>query len=72
MLQPRPDKRGSRNHNAKLDLSKVREILSSSETNAALARELGVSPAAVSNVRTGRTWGWVDEGWDLESDCGVL
>ncbi|MEM9456514.1 MAG: hypothetical protein AAGF11_20205 [Myxococcota bacterium] len=55
----RIDKRGTRNHNAKLDLAKVRYILGSGRSNAALARELGISPAAVSNVRTGRTWSWV-------------
>lgn len=58
-MNVRIDKRGTRNHNSKLDLTKVRYILSSGRSNAALARELGVSPAAVSNVRTGRTWSWV-------------
>jgi len=62
----RPDKRGSRNHNSKLDLEKVRYILSSTKSNAALARELGVSAPAISNVRTGRTWSWIDEDWDDE------
>lgn len=60
----RIDKRGTRNHNAKLDLGKVRRILGSAESNARLARELGVSAAAVSNVRTGRTWSWIDDDWD--------
>ncbi|MCA9705322.1 MAG: hypothetical protein KDK70_05705 [Myxococcales bacterium] len=60
----RIDKRGDRNHNAKLDLAKVRYILGSGRSNAALARELGVSPAAVSNVRTGRTWGWASDDLD--------
>ncbi len=60
----RRDKRGTLNHNCKLDLRKVRSILGSARSNAALARELGVSPAAVSNVRTGRTWSWIDEDWD--------
>ena len=60
-MYARIDKRGSRNHNAKLDLTKVRTILGSRESNAALARALGVSPAAVSNVRTGRTWAWAWE-----------
>lgn len=58
----RPDKQGARNHNAKLDPDKVRLILGSSLSNAALARRLGVSAAAVSNVRTGRTWGWLEDG----------
>jgi hypothetical protein len=64
----RPDKRGTRNHNSKLDLDKVRYILGSSLSNAALAVELGVSRAAVSNVRTGRTWAWIDDDWDNEDD----
>jgi len=64
----RLDKRGTRNHNSKLDLPKVRHILGSSESNAALGRELGISPAAVSNVRTGRTWSWIDDDWDREND----
>lgn len=64
----RLDKRGTRNHNSKLDLDKVRYILGSIKSNAALAIELGVSRAAVSNVRTGRTWSWVDDDWDNEDD----
>ena len=64
----RPDKRGSRNHNSKLDLDKVRYILGSTKSCAALARELGVSPAAVSNVRTGRTWSWIDDDWENDDD----
>jgi len=67
-MSVRPDKRGSRNHNSKLDLPKVRYILGSSKSNTALACELGVSPAAVSNVRTGRTWSWIDAGWDEDDD----
>ena len=62
----RIDKRGTRNHNCKLDLPKVRTILGSSKSNAALARELGVSTSAVSNVRTGRTWSWIDDDWSEE------
>jgi len=60
----RSSKRGTRNPNAKLDLEKVRYILGSGESNAVLARRLSVSPAAVSNVRTGRTWSWIDADWD--------
>ena len=63
----RLDKRGTRNPNSKLDLDKVQLILGSSKSNAALARELGVSPAAVSNVRTGRTWAWADNGLEYEA-----
>jgi hypothetical protein len=64
----RLDKRGTGNHNSKLDLDKVRLILGSTLSNAALGRQLGVSPAAVSNVRTGRTWSWVDDDWDNDDD----
>jgi hypothetical protein len=69
-MSPRiaPHKRGNLNHNAKLDLAKVRYILGSTMSNAALAREFGVSESAVSNVRTGRTWSWIDEDWDREDD----
>jgi len=66
VMSVRIDKRGTRNHNSKLDIDKVRHILGSSRSNAALARQLGVSPAAVSNVRTGRTWSWIDTDWDRD------
>ena len=65
MARTAPHKRGTLNQ---LDLDKVRYILGSTMSNAALARELGVSRAAVSNVRTGRTWSWVDDDWDNEDD----
>lgn len=58
-----PDRRGSKNPNSKLDLEKVRYILASSKSCSALARELGVSRPAVSNVRSGRTWSWIDADW---------
>jgi hypothetical protein len=57
---------GAANHNGKLTLSNVRHILGSTRSNRALARELGVSPACISNVRTGRTWNWIDADWDEE------
>lgn len=60
--------RGSRNWNSKLDVEKVRYILGSPLSNAALARELGVSPAAISNIRTGRTWSWIDDDWNQDDD----
>lgn len=65
-MKTKPDKRGSKNPNSKLTLDKVRYILASGKSCAALARELGVSRPAVSNVRSGRTWSWIDEDWDLE------
>lgn len=58
--------RGTRNTNAKLDLDKVRYILGSSLSNVALARQFGVSPGAVSHIRNGRTWSWIDEDWDQD------
>jgi len=57
-------RKGASNHNGKLVLAQVRYILGSSRSNRALARELGVSSACISNVRTGRTWNWIDEDWD--------
>ena len=68
MARTAPHKRGTLNHNSKLDLPKVRHILGSTKSNVALAVELGVSTAAVSNVRTGRTWAWIDGDWDREKD----
>lgn len=41
---------------AKLDAEKVRLIRSSTESNSALARSLGVDASAISNVRNGITW----------------
>lgn len=43
-----------RNGNAKLSDDQVREVLVSRETGAAVARRLGVSPALVSMIRSGR------------------
>jgi hypothetical protein len=67
-MKIRPDKRGDRNPNSKLDLAKVRYILGSAKSCSALARELGVSRPAVSNVRSGRTWSWIDDDWDNDDD----
>ncbi|MEZ4449814.1 MAG: hypothetical protein R3B09_10085 [Nannocystaceae bacterium] len=59
-------KRGTQNPNARLDEDAVREILSSPRSNRSLARELGVSHVAISNVRSGRTWGWLRAAIDAE------
>jgi hypothetical protein len=61
-------RKGTGNLNAKLTLDKVRYILGSSRSNGALARELRVSPACISNVRTGRTWAWIDADWGLDDE----
>ena len=51
--------KGTRNGKAVLDPDKVRMIRASSETNKALAEQLGVSINAVRGVRIGRTWSHV-------------
>ncbi|MCB9706940.1 MAG: hypothetical protein H6711_34160 [Myxococcales bacterium] len=64
-----PHKRGTRNPNARLDEAAVRQILSSPRSNRSLARELGVSHVAVSNVRSGRTWAWLRATPGAEADA---
>jgi hypothetical protein len=51
--------RGSRHYAAILNEAAVRIVRSSHETNAALARQLGVSPATISDVRRRVTWSHV-------------
>jgi hypothetical protein len=54
-----PDRRGERNHNAKLTWQKVRSIRArhaSGETVPALARAYGVDPSAIRQVVLGKTW----------------
>jgi hypothetical protein len=48
--------RGEQHGCARLTWEIVREIRASGETNAALARRLGVGPTAISKVRLGQTW----------------
>lgn len=50
---------GNENGKAILDAEKVKLIRASTESHAALARRLGVSPNCVRGVRTGRTWSHV-------------
>lgn len=47
---------GENNGSHKLTSSQVEEILGSSEKGTSIAKRLGVSDTAVSNVRRGRTW----------------
>jgi hypothetical protein len=54
--------RGERQWMAKLTADGVREIRrrhAAGETQAALATEYGVGQASVSNLVTGKTWGWL-------------
>ena len=51
--------RGKRNGQAKLTELSVKEILSSEETNTAIALRLGINNGTVSKVRTGKTWQWL-------------
>jgi len=47
---------GTRNPNAKLSAEEVREIRASDEPGVVLAARYGVRSAAISKIRTGRTW----------------
>lgn len=64
-----PRNRGTGNHFAKLtadDVLQVRERLAGGETGRSVAREFGVSPALVSRIRLGLSWGWLDAGEPLQ------
>ena len=50
---------GTENGKAILDEAKVRFIRNSTDSHAAVARQLGVSSGAIRGVRIGRTWGHV-------------
>lgn len=52
--------RGERNGHAKVTEEMVREIRGSSEGPSALARRLGVSPPTICDIRTRRSWAWLD------------
>lgn len=55
--------RGDRRPSAKLNVEKVRAIrlrVRNHDGQAEIARDLGVSQSLVSQVVTGRVWGWVD------------
>ena len=47
---------GEKNGQSRLNLIQVKYIKGCDKTNAALARELNVSPNCIRGVRTGRTW----------------
>lgn len=47
---------GERHGNAKLTKQMVQEIRTSTDTNAKLARALGLAPSCISKVRNGRAW----------------
>jgi hypothetical protein len=60
MVSRRRHSHGENHSNAKLTAAAVRHIRQSSETNGALAERYGVSPAAIRNVRVGRSWRLLD------------
>jgi len=55
--------RGERHGQSKLTEKQVREIksLKGVETKTALAKKFGVSWSAVSNIHSGRNWGWLPD-----------
>lgn len=56
--------RGGRNYSNKLTEDQVREIrrrLGNREKASTLAKEYGLNQATVSNIKTGKTWGWLKQ-----------
>jgi hypothetical protein len=51
--------RGERQGRHKLTETDVLEIRASHEPQSVLAARYGVDPSTISNVQTGRTWGWL-------------
>lgn len=56
--------RGSRHGQSKLTEDRVKEILSSNRSGAALAREFGVHPVTVQEIRRGLAWKHVHKTFD--------
>ena len=52
-------RRGESHPNHRLRERDVLEIVTSGESSAALARELGVSRECISDIRNGRRWRWL-------------
>lgn len=52
--------RGEANANAVLTASQVRAIRADSRPSAAVAADYGCGSRTVRNIRTGRTWAWLD------------
>ena len=56
-----PCNQGERHGSAKLTEDVVREIRASPETNAAIARRLGIAPSNVSNIRLRKGWAHIPD-----------
>lgn len=54
-------RRGEQIHLTKITEGQARHILTSSRKNAELARDLGIAPSTISNVRTGKSWRHLQE-----------
>lgn len=72
--------RGERNPSSKLNLAQVHQIRtrrSAGSTTRLLAAEFGVSQQQVSDICTGKSWGWLDEHtaihgmWCHTCHCGI-
>lgn len=64
VVPPERRPRGESHHGAKLTESDVRDIRRAITEGGATQRELaaryGVNPMAISNIRHGKRWGWLD------------
>ena len=53
-------RRGSQVNTSKLDADKVKQIKNSSAPAKEFAERFGVSSTAISLIRSGKNWGWLD------------
>ena len=60
-------KRGSANHNAKLDEDAARDIYTSNESQRSLAKKYGVNASTISSVKSRRSWARATQGLEKGS-----
>lgn len=58
-LSPWPCPRGTHHPKARLSAAAVRDIRTSKEKRAVLAKRYGISVWTVADVRAGKSWAWV-------------
>ena len=60
--------RGSKNNFATLtekDVLEIKRLIEQKISNVVIAKRYGVQPAAISKIRVGRSWGWLDQKFEV-------